>query len=172
MGEGGEGGAGNMAVGAVRRGPGKGLPQLRPAPSNAIPEERLDLFFAQLAATANGKGSARAAGISHSVVWRARQRDAAFRARWDAALEEGYARLEEQVLAGALAGTTAARPRSAAGLKLLAQSQGVAMKLLAMNAARVAQIRARASAGRDPDEVLNEIKDKLRTIRARQEREG
>ena len=63
--------------------------------------ERRQAFLEHLAATCNVAASAEAAGISHSCVYAARMRDAGFRADWAAAVEQGYARLEVELLARA-----------------------------------------------------------------------
>lgn len=60
------------------------------------------VFLAQLAQTANVSASARAAGISTGPVYELRRKSPAFCAKWLAALAEGYARLEANLLAEAL----------------------------------------------------------------------
>jgi hypothetical protein len=56
------------------------------------------LFFDELAATANVKRSARAAGVSPQAVFARRLRDARFRAKWAAVLETGRAAIEMQLV--------------------------------------------------------------------------
>ena len=56
------------------------------------------LFFDELAATANVKSSARAAGVSTQSVFARRLRDAHFRAKWAAVLETGRAAIEMQLV--------------------------------------------------------------------------
>ena len=85
-------------------------------------------FFAKLSETANVAASARAAGISSSAVYAERRRSVPFRAAWQDALTEGYARLEADLLAEALqaaSGTT-----SDATLKARAQKHRLAISLL------------------------------------------
>ena len=55
---------------------------------------REKLFFAQLAETANVSQAAARAGVTASNAYTRRQLNPAFAARWVAALDEGYARLE------------------------------------------------------------------------------
>lgn len=55
-------------------------------------------FLEHLAATCNVQASARAAGVSVSTVYNHRMRDADFRAGWDEALAQGYARLEAALI--------------------------------------------------------------------------
>ena len=56
------------------------------------------LFFDELAATANVKSSARAAGVSTQSVFARRLRDAHYRAKWAAVLETGRAAIEMQLV--------------------------------------------------------------------------
>ncbi|MGQ0589959.1 MAG: hypothetical protein ACT4N8_10600 [Sphingosinicella sp.] len=66
-------------------------------------EERKNAFLAHFAATCDVTASAAAAGVCVSTVYDHRSRDSAFHARWDEALEAGYARLEAEALAMRLA---------------------------------------------------------------------
>ncbi|WOK36295.1 hypothetical protein [Sphingomonas sp. C3-2] len=59
---------------------------------------RQDRFFEHLAMTSNVKAAAQAAGLTRSSAYRLRDRDADFARRWDAALAEGYAQLEMEML--------------------------------------------------------------------------
>ena len=65
---------------------------------------RQELFLEHLAATCNVARSAAAAGVTPQCVYQCRIRDAAFRAAWGVALEQGYARLEAALIARAMAG--------------------------------------------------------------------
>ena len=65
---------------------------------------REELFLAELARSANVAASIRATGLSDTTVYRRRQQHEAFRARWAAALREGFAKLEEMLLERALNG--------------------------------------------------------------------
>lgn len=61
-------------------------------------EERQDRFFAHLEMTSNVQESAKLAGMGRSSAYRMRDRNAAFRMRWEKALAEGYAHLEMETL--------------------------------------------------------------------------
>ena len=61
-------------------------------------------FLASLAASCNVTLAAREAGVASSTVYAHRAQDASFRAGWDAALAEGYAKLELEMLKRALHG--------------------------------------------------------------------
>jgi hypothetical protein len=56
------------------------------------------VFLEHLAATCNVQASAGAAAVAVSTVYANRMRGAGFRTDWDAALEQGYARLEAALL--------------------------------------------------------------------------
>ncbi|MBA2920109.1 hypothetical protein GON01_00205 [Sphingomonas sp. MAH-20] len=59
------------------------------------------VFLDHLAATCNVQASADAAGFSNVAVYRRRRKWPGFAERWDAALAQGYARLEAVMLANA-----------------------------------------------------------------------
>lgn len=61
-------------------------------------EKRKKIFLDHLAATSNVRRSAAEAGIGSNSAYRLRFRDESFRAQWDAALEQGYARIEAMLL--------------------------------------------------------------------------
>ena len=58
-------------------------------------------FFAELAATANVKRAAAAAGVSPNAVYQRRMRDGHFRAKWAAVLETGRAAIEMKLVEAA-----------------------------------------------------------------------
>lgn len=59
------------------------------------------VFLEELAATCNVTHSAKVAGVVVGTPYNHRMRDPAFRAAWEAALEQGYAKLEAEMLARA-----------------------------------------------------------------------
>lgn len=59
------------------------------------------LFFDELAATANVKRSAKAAGVSPNAVYQRRLRDPHFKAKWAAVLETGRASIEMHLVEAA-----------------------------------------------------------------------
>lgn len=70
---------------------------------NARPGRRqMDIFLEALAESSNVAASARAAGLPANAMYRERRRNPGFAARWHAALCEGYARLEAELLSEAL----------------------------------------------------------------------
>ena len=72
--------------------------QLKRAAHDRWGPRKEKLFFDELAATANVKSSARAAGVSTQSVFARRLRDAHFRAKWAAVLETGRAAIEMQLV--------------------------------------------------------------------------
>lgn len=98
-------------------------------------EVRRAAFLAHLAETSNVSASAKIAGMTAASAYRERRNSDAFRAAWHAALCEGYARLEVELLADAL--------RVASGkihdttLKSRAQKHRLGLTLLAAHRASV-----------------------------------
>lgn len=67
--------------------------------------EKKRTFLATLAATCNVSAAVRSIDMSESAVYRLRQRSPEFRAEWQSALREGYAKLEMAMLERAIHGT-------------------------------------------------------------------
>ena len=74
-------------------------------------KRRRETFLEHLAATCNVTASAAEAGVSVSTTYANRMRDADFAADWDAALAQGYARLEAALLERANRGAERAQWR-------------------------------------------------------------
>lgn len=96
--------------GIALRASGKDGPQLIRSTGKRWTEAAEAAFLDCLGASCNVTASAQAAGFSKEVIYRHRRRDPAFAARWQAALEQGYVRIEmllvrraEQVLEGVVA---------------------------------------------------------------------
>ena len=84
----------------IGRGPG-GRPMRRKNDGWFWSEEAEEAFFDHLGASCNVKAAAEAVGFCTPTVYRLRQRRPEFAARWQAALEQGYARLEMALLEAA-----------------------------------------------------------------------
>lgn len=85
---------------------------------NSFTVKKREAFLSYFAATCNAKASARAAGVAHSTVFDWRKKNAPFRDAWYEALDEGYARLEAELVrysAEQLAVKASARAASGAG---------------------------------------------------------
>lgn len=76
--------------------------QVRRAPKGVLTTEGERRFLAHLAATANVRLSAEATGIGWNAIYARRRRSAAFAREMEAALAEGYERLELALLDNAL----------------------------------------------------------------------
>lgn len=92
--------AGNADVMVTAR--KRGGTKLKKAPEQSWSQARRQRFLDALAATANVRMAADAAGMGLPGAYKARQRDAAFAELWEAALEQGYGRLESELLSSAL----------------------------------------------------------------------
>lgn len=93
------------------------------------------VFLDHLAQTANVAASARMANVSTSRVYALRRKSDVFRSDWSAALAEGFARLEMELLAEALA--TPRGDIKDSTLKARAQKHRLALALLAAHRASV-----------------------------------
>lgn len=69
-----------------------------------------DAFIQHLGETCNVRLSAERVGVSFSTFYKIRQRDPAFAAAWQQALDDGYQRLEMGLLHAALAVVEGGRP--------------------------------------------------------------
>jgi transposase-like protein len=92
-------------------------------------------FLIHLSETANVSASARKVDVGTSSIYAERRRLSDFRAAWTAALAEGYARLEADMLSDAL--TTASGNTKDATLKARAQKDRLRLALLSMHRASV-----------------------------------
>jgi len=81
------------AVGTTIRG-GKDGPQIVQSEGARWTDEAEARFLDQLAASCNVTLSAKATGFSREAIYKRRRHDPAFAERWQAALEQGYARIE------------------------------------------------------------------------------
>lgn len=86
-----------------------GRPQRVSSGSRFWSDKAEQIFLDHLAATCNVRASADAAGFSNVAVYRRRRKWPGFAERWNAALAQGYARLEAVMLANA-ADTMEGRP--------------------------------------------------------------
>lgn len=78
--------------------------QVRKARRNGMTPARRRRFLEHLAATCNVIASAKSAGLSYNTFYTLRRNDPDFAAAWEQAIQTGYDRLEEALLARALRG--------------------------------------------------------------------
>jgi hypothetical protein len=75
----------------------RGSKKMKPK-RNGFTKAKRKKFLSHFAATCNAKASALAAGVSFSTVYEWRRKDEQFRKGWQEALDQGYARLEAEVV--------------------------------------------------------------------------
>lgn len=75
--------------------------QMKRAGHDRWSERKEKLFFDELAATANVKRAAKAAGVSPNAVYARRMKDRRFRTKWAAVLESGRAAIEMKLVEAA-----------------------------------------------------------------------
>lgn len=88
----------NGPAGTILRASGPHGPQLVETAGRSWSDEAEALFLDSLAATCHVGRSARAAGFSTVTVYSRRRRDAGFADRWQAALAQGYIRVETALI--------------------------------------------------------------------------
>ena len=93
-----EGKVGALVVGRCYTGSRDGQPQKKRARKGSCTRELAETFMQVLRDTCNVMEAARAVGKTTAIIYRWRLKDAAFRAAWDKALDEGYAALEMELL--------------------------------------------------------------------------
>lgn len=123
------------------------------------------LFLEHLALTSNVAASARKAGVSSSRVYALKRKNADFARDWQAALCEGFARLESELLAEAL--RTISGKVSEATLKSRAQKHRLALALLAMHRTSVRGTMKPANRADNNAAIAARVEEKLRDMRAR-----
>lgn len=101
-------------------------------------------FLNELARTANVRHSLRIVGMSAASLYYRRRSNTAFETAWDSALNQGYSRLEAEMLARAIGEAVIADAADApAGPPM---SDATRMALLSAHAKRVGQYRATQAA--------------------------
>jgi len=127
-------------------------------------EER---FLDQLAASCNVETSCQEAGVSHTTVYRHRRKRPEFAAKWQEALEQGYARLEMVALEGAIAALQGAGPD--ASRPIAGMSAETAIRLLTLHRAAVTGVGKKSGwqrPRRSIEEAQASILAKLEAIEA------
>ncbi len=123
-------------------------------------------FLAHLAQTANVSASAKVAGVTTGPVYDLRRKSPEFCSQWHIALAEGYARLEANLLAEALA-----PPASNLKDSTLKQKQMKTRIGLALLAAHRATVRGSEkpalTRSRDPAEVRARLEKRFADMRSR-----
>jgi|GEM_PF-605308 len=123
------------------------------------------LFLEHLALTSNVAASARKAGVASSRVYALKRKNPDFACDWQAALSEGFARLEAELLAEAL--RTISGKVSDATLKSRAQKHRLALALLAMHRNSVRGAPKPVAKADNSAEIAARVEAKLLDMRAR-----
>ena len=87
-------GRGAGPEGRIVRAGGKDGPQVVASKGKRWTDKAEEIFLDCLAASCNVTWSARQTGFSREAIYRRRRLDPGFRARWDAALDQGVARID------------------------------------------------------------------------------
>ena len=157
---------------------GKGTLRLeRPGP-DSFTDDRRTAFLDALRATCNVRAAAAATGVSATGAYRHFHRDAAFRAAWEAALDEGRVHLEMALLGAARAlfevpdaqSTPPVVPEGITGMDAKVALQMLRLHSPAGDGARRA--RGQWTKPADPDETRREILAKIAAVRAARAREA
>ena len=127
-------------------------------------ERRRKDFLEHLSLTANVRASARAVNMSEQSVYRLRARCDVFRAGWEVALREGYARLEVVMLERAIGVPVAPGGKAKAADRMMEYSDRLALALLA---AHRAAVRGVPDAPPDPGAARRRIEAKLEEMSRR-----
>ena len=141
------------------RGSRKGGPQRTRTDGHRWSDEAEAIFLDHLAASCNVAWSAEQAGFTKETVYKHRRRDPAFTEKWQAALEQGYARLEIELVRTATDYLAELRIDPERPLKEMSVKE--AISILAMHHKR------RDSAGRlggtfdRPPRSLDEVKESI-----------
>ncbi len=123
------------------------------------------LFLEHLALTSNVAASARKAGVASSRGYALKRKNPDFARDWQAALSEGFARLEAELLAEAL--RTISGKVSDATLKSRAQKHRLALALLAMHRSSVRGGPKPIAKADNSAEIAARVEAKLRDMQAR-----
>ncbi len=149
------------------RASGKDGPQLVESDRKQWTDRAEAKFLDALAASCNVRWSAARTGFSKEAIYRRRRLDTAFAARWQSALEQGYARIEMALVKRALDALEGADPDPDTPIPVLTVAD--AISVLKLHRAAV------AGAGRSPgwrgrprslDEVRGSILAQLEAIEA------
>lgn len=169
---------GALVVGRCYTGSRDGQPQKKRARKGSCTRELVETFMQVLTDTCNVMEAARAVGKSTAIIYRWRQKDPAFRAAWDKALEEGYAALEMELLRRARFGQDVTEYRTGEDgaevpvKRVHSYCNRLGMQLLAQHAKTVGAYRAARGSGSDGSRALEAIKRKLLAMKARGEEGG
>lgn len=159
---------GRTPAGAGVRAAGKNGPQVIKTDGKHWTDEAEAAFLDQLAASCNVRTAAESIGYTTATLYWRRRRDSAFAERWQAALEQGYVRLEALLLERAEDALSGRMPDPT--IPIPAMTVKEAMELLRMHYAaargRAPRTPGRPARQRSWEEVQASILAKLSAISA------
>lgn len=158
----------------IRRDPA-GKPKAYKRPKNAVSAKKIDRFFEVLAMTCNVAEACRQAGLHDGTVYRMKNRDAAFRERWEGALEQGYDDLEMEMLHRARFGSTKTVTEEVEGKPVRTRTEhsfndALGMYLLKAHRETVEKRRARMAAVAERERNEPTTEEKIERLRQMFER--
>jgi hypothetical protein len=156
---------GNGPEGTLMRIGGKDGPQMIRSKGDRWTEQAETVFLDHLAASCNVLASCEAAGFCNTTVYKRRREDAAFAQRWQAALEQGYLRIEMALVRRANEALEGFAPDADTPIPVMTVEQ--AIKVLDRHRATVnggPPSRRRWTRPRTLDEVSDSILRKLEAI--------
>jgi hypothetical protein len=136
------------------------MPAYREGEKENLDRHWRTLFLDTLAETSNVSEAARRSGINPSRAYKVRREENAFRAKWFAALLEGYEHLEMETLHRLRVGVDGGKDDRKYDI-------ANALRLLMMHRETVARERA-LRGDEDEETVLIELNDKLEAMRNRE----
>lgn len=157
--------------GSTRRGVRAGrknAPQVVAATGKFWSDETEAAFLDQLAACCNVKMAAKAIGYSFTTLYWRRRRDPGFAERWQAALEQGYSRIEALLMSGAEDALSGRLPDPDTPIPAMTVKEAIDLLRLHQAAVRGRGYRApgRPARVRTLDEVRASILAKVTAIKA------
>jgi len=149
------------AKGSIIRASGKDGPQRIATGGHRWSDAAEALFLDHLAASCNVTHAAGVVGFSTVAIYKRRRSDAGFAARWQAALEQGYARLEISLVQRAIDALAGFAPDP--DVPIPPMSVKDALAILQLHRATVRDDGARHPGWRGRPRSLDELRDSILT---------
>lgn len=143
------------------------VPRLRKPDRRRFTAAKQDKFFATLASSCNVLAACRAARVCANTVYKHRNKDARFRARWAEALREAYARLELMMLERMMNGTVTTRTKADGAVETTHQyPNAIALQLLRMHRAAASEAEVEHDE-QDVEEVRERLVRRIERLKKR-----
>ncbi len=131
------------------------VPRVVSARASAFDAKKQAVFLAELAATCNVTLAAERAKVALGTVYKHRQANAAFRARWAEALKQAYHNLELMMLDRSMNGTVKTVTKADGSVDRTHEfPNAIALTLLRLHRDAVAETEAADAVGEDDAEEL------------------